>query len=48
MIIFIVKHRTDDKDACRVLSSKSQKAIRGKHLSQNDTRYNTKIYEKED
>ena len=32
MIIFIVKHRTDDKDACRVLSSKSQKAIRGKHL----------------
>lgn len=31
-MIFIVKHNVSDKEASRVLSSKSQKTIRGKHL----------------
>ena len=32
MLIFIVKHIADDKEASRVLSSKSKKTIHGKHL----------------
>ena len=32
MLIFIVKHSADDKEASRVLSSKSKKTIHGKHL----------------